>query len=88
MRVATEHSSHAETATVGVWIDAGGRSEGTSVDGKLHGPSCKLTFSDGTDWSGEMKNGIPWNGAGVWVDIYGRSDGTYAHPTLPAPPSE
>jgi|TARA_B110000977_G_scaffold67286_1_gene91380 processing peptidase subunit beta len=36
MRVATEHSSHAETATVGVWIDAGSRYETQKNNGTAH----------------------------------------------------
>ena len=36
MRVATEHTPHAETATVGVWIDAGSRYETSANNGTAH----------------------------------------------------
>ena len=36
MRVATEHTPHAETAAVGVWIDAGSRYEASANNGTAH----------------------------------------------------
>ena len=36
MRVATEATPHAQTATVGVWIDAGSRYETAANNGTAH----------------------------------------------------
>lgn len=36
MRVATEANPHAETATIGVWINAGSRFEGEADNGAAH----------------------------------------------------